>query len=70
MEGHVDSDFAGYLDKRKSTTGNLFMLSNCMISWKSSLQAAISLSSTEIEFVIATEATKESMRFKGILNKL
>lgn len=31
----VDSDFAGDFDRRKSTSGYMFMLNMCMISWRS-----------------------------------
>ena len=37
VEGFVDSDYAGDLDKKRSLTGYLFRLSGCTISWKVSL---------------------------------
>lgn len=70
--GHVDSNFARDLDAIESITGYLFMLNNCMIGWKASLQLVVALSSasTEAEFVAATKAAKESIWLKGILNEL
>ena len=47
VEGFVDSDYAGNLDKRRSLTGYLFKLSGCTISWKASLQNVVVLSTTE-----------------------
>ena len=41
-----------------------------MISWKSSLKSVVALSSIEAKFVEATEATKEFMWLKSILNEL
>ena len=38
-----------------------------MISWKSSLQSAVALSTTEAEFMAITEAVKESIWLKGLL---
>ncbi|KAH9699128.1 hypothetical protein KPL71_024224 [Citrus sinensis] len=38
--------------------------------WKATLQHIVALSSTEVEFVAATEAVKESMWLKGLLNEL
>ena len=35
--GYVDSDFAGDLDKRKSTTGYVFTLAGAAVSWVSKL---------------------------------
>ncbi|KAH9651033.1 hypothetical protein KPL70_026595 [Citrus sinensis] len=61
VRGYVDSDFAGDLDRRKSISGYLFMLDSCLISWKATLQHIVALSSTEAEFIAATEAVKESM---------
>ena len=70
VRGYVDSDFAGEFDRRKSISGYLFMLDNCLISWKATLQHILALSSTEAEFIAATEAAKESMWLKGLLNEL
>ena len=36
--GYCDSDYAGDLDKRRSTTGYLFTLTKAPVSWKSTLQ--------------------------------
>ncbi|KAH9736371.1 hypothetical protein KPL71_018077 [Citrus sinensis] len=68
--GFVDSDFAGDLDRRKSTSGYMFVLNSCLVSWKSSLQSVVALSSTEAEFIATTEAVKEAMWLRGLLNEL
>lgn len=70
VEGYVDSDFIGDLDKSKSISGYMFMLNICLISWKASLQHVVILSSIEAEFIAATEAAKEAMWLKGLLNEL
>ncbi|GAA0167487.1 transmembrane signal receptor [Lithospermum erythrorhizon] len=44
---YVDSNFAGDLDKRKSTTGFVFTLANGAISWVLKLQSVVALSTTE-----------------------
>ena len=44
--GYVDSDYAGELDKRRSTTGYVFTLSQAPISWRSILQSTVALSTT------------------------
>jgi len=51
LTGYVDADFAGDLDKRRSLTGYVFILGDCAISWKSTLQATVALSSTEAEYM-------------------
>ena len=45
--GFVDSDFAGDLDKRRSTLGYAFTLAGGAISWMSKLQDRVALSTTE-----------------------
>ena len=67
IHGYCDSDFAGYLDKKRSTSGYVFTVGGNMISWNSSLQSVVALSTTEAEFMAITEAVKESIWLKGLL---
>jgi hypothetical protein len=57
--GWVDSDFASDIDSRKSMTGYLMSFNGGPISWKSSRQDGLSLSSSEAEFVAASQAGQE-----------
>ena len=68
--GYVDSDYAGDLDKRRSLTGYVFTLFGCTISWKATLQPVVALSTTEAEFIAATEAVKEALWLQGIIGEL
>ena len=54
-------DFAGDLDKRKSTIGYLFTLGGGPVRWRSILQSTITLSTTEAEYMAATEVVKEAI---------
>ncbi|KAL0453640.1 UNVERIFIED_CONTAM: Retrovirus-related Pol polyprotein from transposon TNT 1-94 [Sesamum latifolium] len=47
--GYVDSDYAGDLDDRRSTTGYVFTLGGGPICWKSTVQSIVALSITEAE---------------------
>ena len=49
--GYTDSDFAGCVDSRKSTTGYCFKFGNGAISWNSKLQECTTTSTTEAEYV-------------------
>ena len=49
----------GDKDSRKSTTGYVFTIGGTIISWISKLQKIVALSTTEAEYVVATEASKE-----------
>ncbi|KAH9715183.1 hypothetical protein KPL71_020951 [Citrus sinensis] len=61
VRGYVDSDFAGDLDKRKSTTGYVFTLAGAAVSWVSKLQTVVALSTTEAEYMAATQTCKEAI---------
>ena len=45
--GYCDANFATDLDKRRSLTGYCFTLGGNLISWKSSLQHIVALSTIE-----------------------
>ena len=68
--GYVDSDYAGDLDKRRSTTGYMFTLSQAPVSWRSILQSTIVFSTTEAEYMVMMEAMKETIWLQGLLNDL
>ncbi|KAH9733924.1 retrovirus-related pol polyprotein from transposon TNT 1-94-like protein [Citrus sinensis] len=68
--GYCDSDFAGDLDKRRSTTGYVFTLGGGPVTWRSILQSTIVLSTTEAKYMAATEAVKEAIWLKGLLGDL
>ncbi|XP_070020194.1 secreted RxLR effector protein 161-like [Nicotiana sylvestris] len=68
--GYCDSDFAGDLDKRRSTTGYMFNFAKAPVSWKSTLQSTVDLSTTEAEYMAITEAVKEAICLQGLLKEL
>jgi hypothetical protein len=59
LVGWVDSDFGSDVDSRKSMTGFLMSLTGGPISWKSSRQGGVTLSSSEEEFVASSQAGQE-----------
>lgn len=70
FKGYCDSDFAGDLDTRKSTTGYVFMVNGSAITWCSRLQASVAKSTTEAEYMAASEASSELVWLKRLLNEL
>ncbi|RVX07135.1 Retrovirus-related Pol polyprotein from transposon TNT 1-94 [Vitis vinifera] len=59
--GYSDSDFAGCLDSRRSTSGYIFMLAGGAVSWKSVKQTLIASSTMEAEFIACYEASNHGI---------
>jgi len=53
--GFTDSDWAGSVDDRKSTSGMCFSLGSAMISWGSRKQKSVALSTPEAEYITACD---------------
>ncbi|KAK3042297.1 hypothetical protein RJ639_001892 [Escallonia herrerae] len=70
VSGLVDSDYAGDLDSRRSTTGYVFTFYGGPICWKSVLQSTTALSTTEVEYMALTEAANEALWLKGLVEEL
>jgi hypothetical protein len=68
--GYSDSDFAGDMDDRHSTTGNIFICAKGAISWLSKKQPTVSLSTTEAEYVALSCATQEVIWLRRLLSDL
>ena len=59
IHGFVDADWAGDLDRRRSTNGYVFNLFGGAISWMSKRQVVVALSTTESEYIASNHASKE-----------
>jgi hypothetical protein len=57
----VDADWAGDLDRRRSTSGYVFNLFGGAIRWMRKRQVVVALSTTEDEYMAATHASKEAV---------
>lgn len=67
---YTDADMAGDVDSRKSTSGYLVTYSGGAVAWQSRLQKCVALSTTEAEYVAATEACKELLWMKRFVQEL
>ena len=65
--GFTDSDFQGDIDSRKSTSGYVFTLNGGAICWRSIKQTCVADSTTEAEYVAASEAAKEAVWLKKFI---
>ena len=72
LTGFSDSDWAGNIDNRKSTSGFCFKLNNSSgaISWASKLQKCVSTSTAEAELNAVVEASKEAVHLVNLLREL
>ena len=68
--GYIDFDYGGDLDKRRSTTGYVFTLSQAPVKWRSILQSTVALSTIEVEYMAMTEVMKEAIWLQGLLDDL
>lgn len=59
--GYTDADWAGELEKRKSSTGVLFLFNGGPVSYGSRRQRATALSTRDAEFYAVCEGAKESI---------
>lgn len=65
--GYSDADWAGDVDDRHSTSGNVFLLAKGAVSWLSKKQATVALSTAEAEYVALTTATQEAIWLRRLL---
>lgn len=67
---YCDSDFAGDLETRKSTTGYVVMYCGGPIAWCSRKQPIVALSTTEAEYIAASDCVKELLYLKALIDEL
>jgi hypothetical protein len=70
LQGYVDLDMTGDKDNRRSTTGYVFTIGGTIVSWISKLEKVVALSTTEVEYVAATEASKEMIWLQRFMVEL
>ena len=58
ISGYVDSDWAAWKGSRRSRSGYLILLGNCLIAFGSKLQPAVALSSAEAEYMALALITR------------
>ncbi|KAL0303184.1 UNVERIFIED_CONTAM: Retrovirus-related Pol polyprotein from transposon TNT 1-94 [Sesamum radiatum] len=68
--GYTDSDWAGSIEDRKSTSGYIFCLGTNVISWSSRKQKSVALSSAEAEYIATTNAACEVVWLRRILKDM
>ncbi len=70
LEGYCDADWGGNQGSRHSTTGFIFKICGGAVLWNSKKQPTIALSSTEAEYMSATQAAKEAVWLRQLLKDM
>ena len=70
LVGYTDSDWAGDTARRRSTAGYVFNLGSGAVSWQAKRQSVVALSSCEAEFMGQTQATKEAVWLRRLLQEV
>lgn len=67
---YSDADYAGDIETRHSTTGYVSVLCEGPITWSSQRQRCVSRSTTESEYIAASDAARETVWLRGLLAEL
>jgi len=70
VKGYTDSSFQTDRDDMKSQAGFVFMLNGGAVSWRSFKESVIADSTTEAEYVAASEAAKEAVWIRQFIEGL
>ena len=70
LVAYTNSDYAGDVDDRKSTSGYMFLLSSGAVSWASKKQPIVTLSTTEAEFVAAAACASQVVWMRRVLEQI
>jgi hypothetical protein len=67
LVGYSDSDWAGDINTRRSTSGYVFQVANSTVSWSSKRQRTVAKSSTEAEYIALSLAAQEAIWLQRLL---
>jgi hypothetical protein len=70
LVSYSDSDYAGDMDDRKSTSGVVFFLGPSIITWSSQKQRIIAQSSCEAEYIAAASGGTQGVWLSRLLGEV
>ena len=68
--GYSDTDWAGDLNDRKSSSGYLFQICGTPVSWRSKKQTCVALSTAEAEYIALASAAQEAIWLQHLVEDL
>ena len=70
LHSYADVDWGRDLDTRRSTSGIVHRVGDSLIDWSSQLQPTVLLSTTEAEYRVLTDAAKDVIYLRRLLEEL
>jgi transposase InsO family protein len=70
ITGYSDSNLAGDIDDRKSTSSSVFLLGNSLVTWLSQKQRVVALSSCEAEYIASANAACQGIWLNRLLGEI
>lgn len=70
LAAYSDADWAGDSSDARSTSGSVIKLGGAAVSWESTKQSNVALSSTEAEYIAASETARELVWFRVLLAEI
>jgi len=70
LAAYSDADWAGDSSDARSTSGSVIKLGGAAVSWESTKQSNVALSSTEAEYIAASETAREIVWFRVLLAEI
>ena len=70
LQAYADADWGNDRSDRKSTSGIVLQIGNSSVLWKSRKQPVVALSTSEAEFISASEACKAVVWLRHLLKEL
>ena len=70
VNGYIDESFQSDKNDFRSQSGYVFCLNGGAVSWKSSKQSTVADSTTEAEYIAASDAAKETVWIKKFITDL
>ncbi len=70
LVGYGDADWGSDVEDCRSICGYVFYYGGGPVSWKTRKQATVALSTTEAEYLSATEATKQALHHRVLLGEM
>lgn len=70
LQAYTDADFAGDPATSRSTSGSLIRIGSGPVCWRSRLQSNVVLSTTEAEYLAATETCRQLAWVKSLIQEL